>query len=104
MLTALAEDVQLVIHQALTDADPMAEIAAKFQISELREQATGNPGIVEDAAAMRLVGDGQLSLGFNVQRLFKKLDALGLAPGVSAGMAVDELGIEQRGGCHRLPK
>jgi hypothetical protein len=75
VIGALANDGDLIFDQPLADADPVAEIAAQFQVRKTRQQPAGDPGIEENPAPVRFVGDGDSALGFELERALEKTSA-----------------------------
>src|ERR1019366_1742623 len=95
---ALTDDPNLIFDQAFANADPMAEIAAQFQVRKARQQATGDPGIKENPAPVRFVRDGDAALGFELKRALKEARALILREGVLSAVGIDKASAEGLGG------
>ena len=97
-LGALADDADLILDQALANADPVAEIAAQFQVREARQKPAGNPRIKEYPAPVRFVGDGDAAPGFELERALEEVNALILGKGVLPAVSVYKTGGIRLGG------
>src|ERR1039458_9772601 len=98
VIGALTDDADLVFDQSFANADPVAEIAAQFQVRKARQQTTGDPGIKKNPAPVRFVRDGDPALGFELKRALEKASALILREGVLSTVGVDKASAEGLGG------
>jgi hypothetical protein len=94
---ALADDADLIFDQALTNADPMAEIAAQLQVWKARQKLAGDPGTKEYPAPVRFVGDGDAAFGFELECALEEANALVLGKGVLPTVGIDKAGGESFG-------